>query len=569
MKQGVKHFMAQKQMQGLKTLSLTGANLLATPLRNKGTAFSAAEREAFQLTGLIPPRIETIEQQAERAYLQYGSFSEAINKHIYLRMVQDTNETLFYFLLNQHLEEMMPIIYTPTVGEACEKFSQIYRRARGLFISYPDQQHIDTLLDNFQHDEVRVIVVTDGSRILGLGDQGAGGMGIPIGKLSLYTACGGIDPAHTLPIMLDVGTDNPSLLNDPRYIGWQHPRIHAEKYDLFLEKFITAIEQRWPDALLQFEDFEQRKALPLLNRYRDRLCCFNDDIQGTAAVTVGTLLAACQVKQQKLSEQTIVFAGAGSAGCGIAEQIVSQMCREGLSESAARQRIFMVDRQGLLRDSMPGLFDFQARLAQSETALTDWPITGEGVSLQTVIEQAKPTVLIGVSGQAGLFNKILIKTLYQHCQQPIIFPLSNPSKQIEAHPKQLIEWTEGHALIATGSPFLPVDYAGKVFPIAQCNNSYIFPGFGLAVVAAKIRRISDEMLMTASSVLAEASPCVQMGHGGLLPSLSDSAEISKKIAFAVAKVAIAQQHAPPLNDNEIHHAIETHFWLPSYHEYLK
>lgn len=561
--------MAQKPIPDPISLSLTGEQLLSTPLRNKGTAFSAGEREAFALTGLVPPRFETIEQQAERAYLQYCSFSEAINKHIYLRMVQDTNETLFYFLLNQHLEEMMPIIYTPTVGEACEKFSQIYRRARGLFISYPDQENIDSLLNNFQREAIRVIVVTDGSRILGLGDQGAGGMGIPIGKLSLYTACGGIDPAHTLPIMLDVGTDNPDLLNNPHYIGWKQPRISAEKYDVFMEKFITAIEKRWPDALVQFEDFEQRKALPLLNRYRDRLCCFNDDIQGTAAVTVGTLLAACHVKQQALSEQIIVFAGAGSAGCGIAEQIVAQMCSEGLSDTAARKRIYMIDRQGLLQDSMSGLYDFQTRLAQSRTSIAHWPLTEGLVSLQTVIEQAKPTVLIGVSGQAGLFNETLIKSLFRHCQRPIIFPLSNPSKQIEAHPQQLIEWTQGQGLIATGSPFMPVNYAGTAYPVAQCNNSYIFPGFGLAVIAANIRRISDEMLMTASKVLATASPHVKTGSGGLLPSLSDSAEISKKIAFAVAKVAIAQRHAPALSDDRLHQAIEENFWLPDYFEYQK
>lgn len=545
----------------------SGSTLLANPLLNKGTAFSKLERQDFQLLGLVPPRFETIAQQAERAYLQFQGFAEPINQHIYLRMVQDTNETLFYFLLNQHLEEMMPIIYTPTVGEACEKFSQIYRRARGLFISYPDEMQIESLLDNIQRDSIKVIVITDGSRILGLGDQGVGGMGIPIGKLSLYTACGGIDPAHTLPIMLDVGTDNPTLLNNPQYIGWQHPRIEAEKYDAFMERVITAIQKRWPKALLQFEDFEQRKALPLLQRYRNQLCCFNDDIQGTAAVTVGTLLAACEVKQQPLKDQVVVFAGAGSAGCGIAEQIIAQMCSEGLTDAQARQRIFMVDRQGLLTQSLPGLFDFQQRLAQHDATTVHWRNAEDYIPLQQVVKQAQPTILIGVSGQPGLFTESLIKAMHAQCDQPIIFPLSNPSKQIEAHPQQLIEWTQGQCLVATGSPFLPIHYAGEDYPIAQCNNSYIFPGLGLAVVATGIRRISNEMLITASKVLAAASPRGKTGRGSLLPALSDSAAISKTIALEVALLAQQQQLAPDCSLADLQQAIEANFWQPAYRSY--
>lgn len=550
-------------------ISSAGHSLLATPLLNKGTAFSQDERQQFQLVGLIPARYESIAQQAERAYQQFSSFVAPINKHIYLRTIQDTNETLFYYLLEHHLQEMMPIIYTPTVGDACERFSQIYRRARGLFIAYPDREHIDEILLNATKQHVNVIVVTDGSRILGLGDQGVGGMGIPIGKLSLYTVCGGINPADTLPVMLDVGTNNADLLADPHYIGWQHPRISNEQYDEFMALFISAVKKRWPKVLLQFEDFEQTKALPLLHRYRDELCCFNDDIQGTAAVTVGSLLAACRAKQQTLSQQTIVIVGAGSAGCGIAEQIVSQMIAEGLTETAARQRIFMVDRKGLLTQSFTNLPLFQQKLAQPAEVISNWPLNGRHPGLADVIAQVHPTVLIGVSGQAGLFDKALIQSMFSHCAKPVIFPLSNPSRQIEALPQQLIEWSNGQALIATGSPFTPVTYQGKQYPIAQCNNSYIFPGLGLAVIAANIRRITDDMLLVASEVLADASPLVQTGEGELLPPLTESAALSKKIALAVAKLAQHKQLAPAMSEAALIQAIEDNFWLPRYRDYQR
>lgn len=546
-----------------------GPTLMSVSLLNKGTAFSEQERRDFNLTGLIPHHFETIEEQAERAYLQYCSFHDAINKHIFLRTLQDTNETLFYFLVEQHLQEMMPIIYTPTVGEACEKFSQIYRRARGLFIAYPDRHRIDEILHNATKRHVRVIVVTDGSRILGLGDQGVGGMGIPIGKLSLYTACAGISPAYTLPVMLDVGTDNEDLLNNPMYIGWPHRRINDEQYEAFIDLFIAAVERRWPGVLLQFEDFELRKALPLLRRYQDKICCFNDDIQGTASVTAGTLLAACRFKQQALSEQIIVFAGAGSAGCGIAEQLVAHMCEEGLNESEARSRIFMVDKQGLLQNDMGGLYDFQQRLAQDKSALAGWADNGDPVSLEQVIEQARPTVLIGVSGQPGLFTESLIKTMQTHCQLPVIFPLSNPSKRVEAQPADLIEWTDGKALIATGSPFDPVSYQGQEYVISQCNNSYIFPGIGLAVVTTGITRITDEMMRAASEVLAANSPLAEANSGALLPPLSGVRELSKAIAFAVAKLAQKRDLAPTISDESLQQAIENNFWLPRYREYRR
>ncbi|GGO75204.1 NAD-dependent malic enzyme [Bowmanella pacifica] len=550
-------------------LPYAGPSLLETPLLNKGSAFSAEERKAFNLNGLLPPRYESIEEQVSRAYMQYSSFDTPLNKHIYLRAIQDNNETLFYRLLADHLEEMMPIIYTPTVGDACEQFSDIYRSSRGLFISYAERQHMDDILHNATKRKVKVIVVTDGERILGLGDQGIGGMGIPIGKLSLYTACGGISPAYTLPVMLDVGTNNEKLLADPMYMGARHKRISQEEYDAFMEDFIRAVKRRWPDAMIQFEDFAQQNAMPLLNRYRNEVCCFNDDIQGTAAVTVGTLLAACRTNGAKLSEQKVVFVGAGSAGCGIAEQVIQQMCAEGISDAQARSQIFMIDRFGLLTDGMEGLRDFQQALCQSKENISDWNFSGEFASLLDVMHCATPDILIGVSGQAGLFTEQVIRAMKQGCGLPIVFPLSNPSKQIEARPEQVIEWTEGEVIIATGSPFEPVVYQGKIYPITQCNNSYIFPGIGLGVLATKAKHISDEMLMAASSTLANASPLANKGKGALLPPLTELAQLSKDIAFAVGKVAQQQGLALEMSDDMLQDKINANFWSPAYRQYRR
>ncbi|WP_019028386.1 NAD-dependent malic enzyme [Colwellia piezophila] len=546
-----------------------GPSLLETPLLNKGSAFSKEERGNFNLTGLLPPRFESIDEQAARAYRQYSCFQTDLNKHIYLRAIHDNNETLFFKLVQNHLAEMMPIIYTPTVGDACEQFSDIYRSSRGLFISYEDRFNIDDMLRNATKNKVKVLVVTDGERILGLGDQGIGGMGIPIGKLSLYTACGGISPAHTLPVMLDVGTNNQKLLDDPMYMGARHKRIDQDSYDEFIELFISAVKRRWPNVLLQFEDFAQPNAMPLLARYRDRICCFNDDIQGTASVTVGTLLAACRSKGSKLSEQTVAFVGAGSAGCGIAEQIISQMTREGISAEQARSQVFMVDRFGLLTQGMKNLRDFQEKLVQSNEALASWDIQGEFASLVEVMHGAKPDILIGVSGQAGLFTEEVITAMKSHCDLPIIFPLSNPSRQVEATPNQVINWTKGKVIIATGSPFKPVEYEGKSFRIAQCNNSYIFPGIGLAVVAANITRISDDMLQVASETLAAASPLANKESDELLPPLTAIAQLSKDIAFAIAQVAFKQNLALPMSDEELVTKIEATFWKPIYRQYRR
>ncbi|ALM51325.1 NAD-dependent malic enzyme [Halomonas huangheensis] len=542
-----------------------GPSLLEMPLLNKGSAFSQRERLQFNLIGLLPQTVEGIDEQVERAYSQYGKCQNDLDRHIYLRAIQDDNETLFFRLVSEHLEEMLPIIYTPTVGQACEEFSNIYRNHRGLFISWPDREHMDDILRSATKDNVKVIVVTDGERILGLGDQGIGGMGIPIGKLSLYTACGGISPANTLPIMLDVGTNNQTLLDDPRYMGWRHPRISQEEYDEFIETFIQAVKRRWPKVLLQFEDFAQANAVPLLERYRDELCCFNDDVQGTAAVCVGTLMAACQARGEGMAQQRVVFVGSGSAGCGIAEMVVVAMMAEGLTEAQARQRVFMVDREGLVTEDQSWLRDFQRRLAQPTSLVDDW----EGQSLLEVVSQVKPTVLLGVCGQPGIFTEDVVKAMHAGCRTPLIMPLSNPTRRAEATPEDVLKWTNGEAMVATGSPFDPVEINGRSIPIAQCNNAYIFPGIGLGVVASGARHVTDAMLMAASRALAREAPIVKSGEGSMLPPLSRIREISEAIAFDVAAQAQHEGVALKSDGAKLRQAIQKCCWTPEYRDYRR
>lgn len=549
-------------------IPFAGPILLEMPLLNKGSAFTSEERDSFNLTGLLPYNIETIEEQSLRAYHQLSSFSNDMDKHIYLRNIQDTNETLFHHLIEQHIEEVMPLIYTPTVGQACEQFSKIYRRKRGLFISYPERHKIDDILQNATKQKVKVIVVTDGERILGLGDQGIGGMGIPIGKLSLYTACGGISPAYCLPILLDVGTNNKQLLDDPMYMGWRNPRISGEEYDEFVDLFIQGVKRRWPEALLQFEDFAQENATPLLNRYRDQLCCFNDDVQGTAAVSVGTLIAACLNKGEKLSQQRIAFLGAGSAGCGIAEHIIRQMQREGLSEAQARSQVFMVDRYGLLTDSMTELQKFQAPLVQKESALAGWD-KSQKLGLAQVVKQGEITVLFGVSGQKGLFTQEVIETLCANTEHPIVLPLSNPTSRVEATPQEVTNWSKGKAIIATGSPFPNTTFAGRTFEVSQCNNSYIFPGIGLGVIASRAKGISDNMLMAASQALADISMEYVKAPGAILPPIKVIREISEKIAYAVALQAVEDKLALPITVENLERRLKANFWEPKYRNYRR
>ncbi len=541
--------------------------LLETPLLNKGSAFTKEERVSFNLTGLLPDITETIEEQTARALEQLRSFTTNIDKHIYLRNIQDTNETLYFRLVTENLNEIMPLIYTPTVGEACQQFSRIYRRHRGLFISYNDRNNIDDMLQNATKRNIKVIVVTDGERILGLGDLGIGGMGIPIGKLALYSACGGISPAYTLPITLDVGTNNQNLIDDPMYMGVKHPRVTGQEYDDFIDMFMLALQKRWPDALVQFEDFAGHHANRLLDRYRDRTCSFNDDIQGTAAVTVGTLLAACKEKGEPLKDQIVTFCGAGSAGCGIAEQIVAQMVSEGLSDQQARKRIFMINSRGLVIGSMSGLKDFQLRLCQSDERLNEWGIGGETANLAETVAHSKSTVIVGVSTVAGLFTQEIIEQMQTNTPRPIVLPLSNPTSKVEALPEDMIKWTKGKAIVATGSPFAPVQYKGKSYPISQCNNSYIFPGIGLGVVASRASRVTDNMLMASSYALAEYAAMHNSESDELLPDLNDIRIVSKYIAKMVYKQAIEDGVALEVDDEYIENAIECNFWDPAYRPY--
>jgi malate dehydrogenase (oxaloacetate-decarboxylating) len=541
-----------------------GQLLLDRPILNKGTAFSREERHKLGLLGLLPPREETLEEQAARAFEAYKPKPTDLERHIYLRQLQDANATLFYRLLLDHLAEMMPIVYTPTVGLACEQFSHIYRRPRGLFISYAERNDIDAILDNASAGRVEVIVVTDGERILGLGDQGAGGMGIPIGKLSLYTACGGIHPATTLPILLDVGTNNEERLRDPLYIGWRHERIGGPEYDNFVDAFVQAVKRKFPRVLLQWEDFAQPHAGPLLDRYRDQLCTFNDDIQGTAAVTTGTLLAAVAKAGGRLRDQRVAILGAGSAGCGVAEQLVAAMVEEGRTEAEARARFFLIDRPGLLHDALQGLRTFQRKLAQPKDRVAAWQ-TAEAhpISLLDVVKNARPTILIGTSGQPGTFTEEIVRMMVKDVERPIIFPLSNPTSRAEATPADLIAWTEGRALIATGSPFEDVSHEGRRFPIAQCNNSYIFPGLGLGILASGARRVSNAMFMAAARALADYSMAGSEPEA-LLPPLAESRQVSRAIALAVAAAAGDDGLAPARKVEELERLVDAKIWQPRY-----
>lgn len=463
---------------------------------------------------------------------------------------------------------MMPIIYTPVVGDACEKFHHIYRQPRGLFLSYPQKNKLDGILKHItEQRDIKVIVVTDGERILGLGDQGAGGLGIPIGKLSLYTACGGIAPENTLPIVLDVGTNNQERINDPEYLGWRHCRETGDNYYDFVDEFVTSIKKHFPDTLLQFEDFAQQHAYPLLKKYQNELCTFNDDIQGTAAVAVAAIVAACKVAGVKLSSQKVALLGAGSAGCGISEQLVNVMVHEGLTEKEARERFYLIDRNGLLLDSQKDLLPFQKPFAKDRRLFAQWKLQNpEHISLAEVIDEAQPGILLGVSGQPGMFTEQHIKNMAKAHKRPIILPLSNPTSHCEAVPEDILKWTDGQALVATGSPFQPVVIHGRSIEIAQCNNSYIFPGVGLGIVSSGARRVSDQMMMAAAIALSDLAPAMETGEGRLLPELKHIREVSRHIASAVIHQGIKEGHIDPMDEKEINDKIDKTMWYPNYQE---
>jgi malate dehydrogenase (oxaloacetate-decarboxylating) len=543
----------------------TGTALLDTPLFNKGSAFPADERHALGLLGVLPPHVGDIEEQVARRYREYRKKTNDLDRHVFLRALQDRNETLFYRLLHEQLVETLPIIYTPVVGEACQQFSRIYSKQRGLFIAYPDRAHIDTIFAHRPYRDVEVIVVTDGERILGLGDQGVGGMGIPVGKLALYTLCGGIHPGRTLPIFLDVGTDNAELQTDPLYLGWRHARVREAEYDAFVEAFVQGVQRHLPGALLQWEDFAQANARRLLDRYRERLCSFNDDIQGTAAVVVSVLRAAARVGGMGLADLRLVIVGAGSAGTGIAGALVAAMRSAGLSEAEARARLWLVDRYGLLHSEMGGLTPEQRVYAQPPERVAGWARNSAGeIPLAEAVRRVRPTVLIGVSGQPGAFTEEAVRAMAAGVERPVILPLSNPTSRSEALPVDLLTWTDGRALVATGSPFADVVYAGRVYPIAQCNNAYIFPGVGLGVIASGARQVTDEMLLAAARALAECAPAARDPVGALLPPLAELRSVSRQVALAVGAEAQRQGLAEPTTPEELGRRVDARRWEPCY-----
>jgi malate dehydrogenase (oxaloacetate-decarboxylating) len=546
-----------------------GMDLLNRQGLNKGTAFTEDERSELGLHGLLPPYIETLDAQVVRAYGAYKRKDDDLERHIYLRALQDTNEVLFYRLLLDHIEEMTPIVYTPVVALACQQFSQIYRRPRGLFISYPLRDSIPALLRSRPNRDVDVIVVTDGERILGIGDQGVGGLGIPIGKLSLYTLIGGIRPERTLPIVLDVGTNNAERLNDPEYLGWRHERITGQAYFDFVDQFVQAVKQELPGTCLQWEDFATPHARPILQRYRDELLTFNDDIQGTSAVALGAILGAVKVTGKRLRDQQIVMLGAGSAGIGVADGLRAEMRGEGLSEEEARSRFWVVDRDGLLHSGRKDLSPEQSVYAQAEDRVSGWLRNADGhISLANVIASIDATILIGLSTVGGAFTEAIVREMARKAERPIIFPLSNPTEKSEAKAEDLICWTEGRALVATGSPFVPVRYGGRTIPIAQCNNVYIFPAMGLGLVASGAERVTDAMMLAAARELAENSPALANASASLLPELTDIRRVAARIAVAVGMEAQKEGLAPKLEEEELRRRVEAAQWVPAYPSFV-
>ena len=562
--------MKQSKVQIIQT-ELRGRAVLENSILNKGTAFSEQERNNLQLNGLLPDRIETLEQQSHRAVNAFNDEPDGLLRHINLRALQDTNETLFYATIQKHLKKMLPYIYTPVVGDACINFSTIFRRPRGLFLSWANRYCIDMILENVTSTP-EVIIVTDGDRILGLGDLGMNGLGICIGKLSLYSGVGGIEPSKTLPIVLDVGTDNEDMLYGKNYLGWRHKRLHDEEYDEFINLFICAIKKKWPNVFLQFEDFSAEHGNKILKKYRSHLCCYNDDIQGTAAVVTGMLLAAVVRAQLTFKDLKIVIVGAGTAGCGIAEQVVRFFVKEGLSDAEIKERLYLVDKEGLLTLAAPEhITFFQRPYAQSiDTTKNILGDHGEKASLEDIVKCIKPNVLIGVTGVAHLFNETIVQCMSKHHKYPIIFPLSNPNSKSEAIPEHLIDWSDGKALVATGSPFDNVVYNNNVYSIAQGNNIYIFPAIGLSVKISGAFMITETMLDVAAEALASCAPEVDsVVCAPLLPFMESISLGIKKVALAVARQAMIDgvtSHS--FTEDELKDRLERLHWLPQYRKIM-
>ena len=554
-----------KTHQRFLETSISGKDLLTTPQLNKGTAFTRQERIEFGLLGKLPYRVETLDEQVNRAYLQYKTYQNALHQNIYLNNLHDKNQTIFYRLVSLHLNDMLPIIYTPIVGLAVKEFSREYRQPRGLYISYEDRHHLDKIFQNRSNPDIDLIVITDGEGVLGIGDQGIGGMDIPVAKSMVYSLCGGIDPTRTLPIFLDVGTNNQTLLNDPLYLGLQKPRIPREDYDKFIEQITHTIQKKFPNTFLHWEDFGRDNARRILDRYADQMCTFNDDIQGTGAVTLAALLAAADVTKQPLKNHRIVIFGAGTAGTGIADQIVDAMVQQGLNQQEAYQQFWLVDRQGLLIEHDPDLTTAQIPYARPAHEFANDKIP----SLLETVEQVKPTILIGCSAQTGAFTQKIIEAMAAQCPRPIIFPLSNPDEKCEATPHDLLAWTHGQALIATGTAFPMTTYEHQTFHIAQCNNALVFPGIGLGILAVRAKRLSKKMIWSAAEALSKLSPSKTDHRLPLLPSINDAHEISKSIAKSVAEAALAEGLAQHHPDQELADLINSIFWEPQYLPFRK
>jgi len=537
-----------------------GTALLANSLLNKGTAFTEAERDALGLRGLLPPRVFTIEEQLQRTYGNFNRKADALEKYIFLTTLQNRNETLFYRLVQEHAEEMIPIIYTPTVGQACLEYGAIFRRPRGMFISIRERGRIADILRYWPNSDVRMIVVTDGERILGLGDLGALGMGIPVGKLALYTACAGLHPYYCLPITLDVGTDNMKLHEDPMYIGLKQKRVRGAEYDAFIAEFVGAVQHAYPKALLQWEDFGNTNAFRLLNDYREKICSFNDDIQGTASVALAGVLAGLRLTGGKLREQKLLFQGAGEAGTGIADLFVAAARQEGLSEAEARRRCWFVDSQGLVVRNRPG------KLAHHKLLYAhDHPAVA---TLVEAVEAVKPTALIGVSGQARAFTREIVTRMAELNKRPIVFALSNPTSKAECTAEEAYQWTEGRAVFASGSPFPPVKLGDRTYVPGQGNNVYIFPGVGLGALACESRQVTDGMFLTAAETLASLVGEEDLAMGRIYPALSKIREVSVKIAAAVAEEVHREGLARLPRPADIEADIRARMFQPVYRNYV-
>ena len=538
--------------------SLRGRQLLNDPSLNKGTAFDDDERSSLGLVGLLPDAVEELSDQLIRTKSEFDKLHDDLERHIFLRQLQDHNEVLFFSFVQANLEETLPIVYTPTVGLATQKFSRIFRRSHGLFLSYRSRETMQQQIDAIERD-ISVIVVTDGERILGLGDQGVGGMGIPNGKLSLYTAFGGIDPATTLPVILDVGTNNQELLDDEWYLGYRANRITGSEYDDFVEQFVSLIKKRWPNVLLQWEDFAQQNANRILARYQDEILSFNDDIQGTAAVALAAIWAAVKKSGQTMAQQRFVIVGAGSAGTGIGKMIRDALIDEGVEQPL--EHLYLVDRTGIVHDGRSDLADHQIELAHPESHLESWNGAAENPTLEQIVRGTGATVLLGVSGQPGLFTEEAVRAMTNPTHAPIVMPMSNPTSRAEATPANVIKWTDGAAIVATGSPFDPVTHNGVVHHISQANNVYVFPGVGLGTVATKTTKVSKAMLMAAAKAVAspDAGP-----ESPVLPALEEVPEVSVRIARAVAQVARDEGLTDVKTDDEIEANIEVTRWMPVY-----